>query len=178
MLVQAKPGEFFVVGFAVGLAGKVAILGAPVGNGAGDAVNYLSDTGFTFGRVGLAVEVLADDNVGLQRAPVLRDLAVLLLKQNPTILVLDVCGPRFPLDRRERVNALGAEMRLDFHRAGLRNDRATVPILGLEIILEESLAAVHRALSLFKLHEIDELILSSFSPVVGLSVLSFLPLPV
>jgi hypothetical protein len=132
-------------------------------------VNYLSNTGFTFRSTGLAVKVFADDDVGCQRAPVLWDLAVLLFKQNAAVFVLDVSGSRFPLDRVERIDAFRAEMSLDFHRAGLGNDCATVPILGFEIILEESLAAVHRALSLFKPHEINEPILSSFNPVLGLS---------
>ncbi len=169
VLMQTEPGEFFVVGFAVGLAGEVTVLNTPVSDGASNSMNNLLNAGFTFGSAGFAVKVLADDDVCRQRAPARWNLAVLLFKEDSAVFVLDVSSSRFSLDCVERVDAFRTEMSLDFHRAGLGNDCATVPILGFEIILEESLAAVHRALSLFKPHEINELILSSFSPVVGLS---------
>ena len=153
VLMQAEPGEFLVESLAVFLAGEVAVLNAPVGDCASDSVNDLLDAGFSFGSAGFAIEVFADDNVRRERAPVLWNLAVFLLKQNSAVFVLDVSSSSFPLDCVERINAFRAEMSFDFQRVGLGNDCATVPILGFEIILEESLAAVHRALSLFKPHE-------------------------
>ena len=152
VLVQAQPGELFVVSFTVRLAGEVAVLNSPVSDCTSDSVNDLLNAGFTFGSTGLAIKILADNNIRGQSTPVLRNQAVLLLKQDAAVLVLDMCCTRLPLDCIERVNVFRAEMRLDLHRAGLGNDRSIVPILGFEIILEESLVAVHRALSLVNYH--------------------------
>ena len=43
VLVEAEPGELAVVGLGVFVGGEIAVVAAPVGDGAGDAVDDLSD---------------------------------------------------------------------------------------------------------------------------------------
>ena len=115
MLVDAEPGEFVVEGFGVGVGGEVAVLAAPVGDGAGDAVDELPDAGFAFGGVDFAVEVLADDDVGGELAPGFGDLAVGLFEDDAAAFVLDGGGAPVPGDLVEGVNPLGAEDTGDGH---------------------------------------------------------------
>src|SRR5690606_29268584 len=90
-------------------AGEVAVGLAPVGDGPGDAVHELADARLALRRVHLAVEVLADDDIGGELAPGPGDLAAGLLEDDPAALVLDGRGALLPLDLVEGADALGAE---------------------------------------------------------------------
>ncbi len=43
ILMQTKPGEFIVEAFAIFVGGEIMLLGAPIGNGARDAMNELPE---------------------------------------------------------------------------------------------------------------------------------------
>ncbi len=101
VLVHAEPGEIAVEVFAVLLRFKVAVLDAPVGDRAGDAVHELLDRVLPFGRVDLAVEVLAHDNVRGQLAPGGRDFTGRLLEEHLAVLPLDGGRAELPLRRVE-----------------------------------------------------------------------------
>ena len=118
VLMQAEPGQLAVEPLAVLRRGEVAVLDAPVGDRAGDAVDQLPDAVLALGRADFAVEVLADDDVGGQLAPDRRDFAVVLLEDHLAVLALDLRAADFPLDGREQIFDVGrAEGRVDLEPA-------------------------------------------------------------
>ena len=126
MLVDAEPGKVAVEVLAVLLRLEVAVGDAPVSDGAGHTMHELLDGVLPLGSVNLAIEVLADDDVGRQLAPGGRNLARRLLEEDLAVLPLDGSGAEFPLRRVERAFSLRwAECRLDFDRdpRGCRGSR-------------------------------------------------------
>ena len=107
VLMQAEPGQLAIEPLAVLVAREVAVLRAPIGDRAADAVNDLPDGVLAFRRAVLAVEILADHDVGRKLAPRSRDFAVLLLEQQPAGLVLDLGRAMVPFDRLERIGNVG-----------------------------------------------------------------------
>ena len=110
--MQAEPGQLAVEPLAVGLAGEVAVVGAPVGDRAADAVDELADALFPLAGVHLAVEILVGDHVGGQLAPRGGHLAVFLLEEHFAPLALDRCRAadptgRWQTDRRRRPGKTG-----------------------------------------------------------------------
>ena len=69
--MQAHPGQVAIEILAVFARCEIAVADAPVGNRAGDAVDDLADARLAFGSAGLAVEILADDDVRRQALHVL-----------------------------------------------------------------------------------------------------------
>ena len=117
VLMQAHPGQVAIEILAVLARLEIAVGDAPVGNRAGDAVNHLPDARFAFGRIRLAVEILADDDVGRQSAPGLGNFAVGLLEEDAAPFVLDVGRALVPFDGVERVHIGRTEFRRNFHGA-------------------------------------------------------------
>ena len=113
--MQAEPGQVAIEVLAVFGGGEVAVVLAPIGDRAADAMNELADAVLALGRVDLAVEILADDDVRGQLAPGLGNFAVGLLEEHVARFVLDGGGAiGVPLDRVERIGDVGgAEYRFD-----------------------------------------------------------------
>src|SRR5262249_47277393 len=124
VLVQAEGGELVVEAVGVFLAGEVAVLAAPVADGAGDAVDELADAGLALGSVQLAVEILAGDDVGGELAPGLGDLAIDLLENDAAALVLDGGCALFPFELVVGADALCAEDAGDGHPLASRKSAA------------------------------------------------------
>ncbi len=77
-------------------------------------MDQLPNARLALGRVDLAVEIFADDDVRGQLAPVCRNFAVGLLEQHFAGFALDGGGAQVPLDGVERIgNVLGAEHGID-----------------------------------------------------------------
>ena len=108
ILVDAQVCQLVVEHFAVFL-GEIAILDAPVGDGAANAVDELPDRGSRVRGSLLAVEVLGDDHLGGQERPELRHFDVLLVENYLSTVVRDGRRPSFPLDLVEWIDARGAE---------------------------------------------------------------------
>ena len=126
VLVQAEPGQVAVEVLGVGRRGEIAVLQAPVGDRAADAVDKLPHALLPFRGAVLAVEILVDHDVGGQLAPEDGDFAVLLLEEDLAAFALDGGRPRFPLDRVEGLRhvhrtEVGSIVN---PRAGLRDDLA------------------------------------------------------
>ena len=117
VLMQAHPGQVAIEVLAVLARLEVAVGDAPIGNRPGDAENHLPHARFALRSAGLAVEILADDDVRRQGAPGLGDFAVGLLEEDAAAFVLDLGGPLVPLDGVKRVDAGRTELRRDFHGA-------------------------------------------------------------
>ena len=81
--MQAEPGQLAVEALAVFGRGEVAVVDAPVGDRAADAVDQLPDARLAFGGADFAVEILADDDVGGQLAPGGGNLAVVSARRAP-----------------------------------------------------------------------------------------------
>ena len=112
--MQAEPGQVAVESLAVVGRGEVAVLEAPVGDGPRDPVDQLPDAVFAFGGAVFAIEVLADDDVGRQLAPIGRNFAVFLLEEDFAPFAFDAGGSQFPLDGLERIIDVGrAESLID-----------------------------------------------------------------
>jgi len=109
VLVQAQPRQLAIKPLAVGLAGKIPVLPAPVGDRSRHAMNQLPHAPLPLPRAVLAVEVLADDHVRRQLAPRSRNLAVGLLEQDVAVFVLDRRRTQLPFD--------GFQWVLDVHGA-------------------------------------------------------------
>ena len=101
--MQAEPGQLAVEPLAVGLGGEVAVRGAPVGDGAADAVDELADALLAFAGAHLAVEILVGHDVRGQLAPRGGNFAVLLLEKHLAAFAFDGGGPQIPFDRGERI---------------------------------------------------------------------------
>lgn len=112
MLVGAEPGEFVVEDFAVGLA-EVAVFDAPVGDGAGDAVDELFDGGFALAGVLLAVKILRDDDLGGELRPGLGHFDVFLFEDDFAGVIGDLGGATVPFDLVEGLDLGVAEDALD-----------------------------------------------------------------
>ena len=108
MLIDAEPGEFVVEGFAVGLA-EVAILDAPIGDGAGDAVDELADGGFALAGVLFAVKIFRDDDLGGELRPRLGYLDVFLLEDHLAGIIGDFGGATVPFELVEGLDLGAAE---------------------------------------------------------------------
>ena len=154
--MQAHPGQVAVEVFAVLGRLEIAVGDSPVGNRAGDAENDLLDARLALGSSRLAVEILADDDVGGQALQVFGDFAVGLLEEDVAAFILDVRGPLVPFDRLEGVNARRAKLGCDFHGSGpiqrtvksAAADSRRGPLRKpVQAIRNHSLAVVHRALS-------------------------------
>ena len=116
VLVQAEGRQLVVEPLGVLGGGEVAVVAAPVGDRPGHPVDELADrvlplalrgTAVAAGHV--AVEVLADDDVGGELAPAAGNLAVGLLEDRPAALVLDLRRAEVPVDLVKRADPLGAE---------------------------------------------------------------------
>ena len=87
-------------------------------------MDQLPDARLPLGGADLAVEILADHDVGGQLAPGGGDLAVLLLEEDLAVLPLDGGSAGLPLDGIEGVGHVRrAEERLD-HQARRRRSSA------------------------------------------------------
>ena len=104
VLVDAEPGQVVVENFRVLLRLEVAVLDAPVGDGARDAMDELAHGGLAavlvrVGAVGdVAVEIFRDRDLRRQHAPALRHLDVLLLEDRLAGIVGDLRRALLPLD--------------------------------------------------------------------------------
>ena len=96
--MDEQVGELGREGGEVLRRGEVVLGLGPGGDREDDAVDQLADAGLPLGRVEVAAEVLADDDVGGQLAPGRRDLDVLLLEDELAGLVADGGGPDLPGD--------------------------------------------------------------------------------
>ncbi len=92
VLMESQPSQLAIEIFAVFRARKVSIGHSPIGDRSRDAMNELSDAGFTLGRADLAIEVLIDHDVGCQLAPRDGNFAVVLFEQRITSIVFDFGG--------------------------------------------------------------------------------------
>ena len=76
---------------------EVALLGAPIRDGVDHAADQLPHAGFALRRADLAVEILADNDVGRGLRPVRWDLDVALLEDHRAFIVADGGGAQLPL---------------------------------------------------------------------------------
>ena len=120
VLMQAEPGQLAVESFAIFGGGEIAVVQAPIGDRAAHAVNDLADAVLALGRVVLAVEIFADDDVRGELAPGLGDFDVRLLEEHVARFLLDRGGAiGIPFDRVERIGDVGgAKDRLDRQAIG------------------------------------------------------------
>ena len=77
---------------------EVMLFGAPIGDGVDDAADQLAHAGFALRRAHLAVEILADDDVGGGLGPIRRDFDVALLEDDGALVVADGGGAQLPSD--------------------------------------------------------------------------------
>ena len=96
-LVDAEPSQFVIEHFAVGF-GEITVGDAPVGDGAGDAVDELADGEFAFGGFLFAVEVFGDDDFGGELGPGLGDFDVFLLEDDFAGVIGDFGGAAVPFE--------------------------------------------------------------------------------
>jgi len=80
------------------VSAEVSLGVSPVADSLGDAGDELADAGLALGRVELAVEILAGDDVCGRHRPVLGDLDVFLLEDHVALGVGDLSGTEFPFD--------------------------------------------------------------------------------
>ena len=92
LLVDEEVGELRLERVEVLGRGEVALGLGPGRDRVDDAVDELLDAGLALRRADVAAEVLADDDVGGELAPEVRDLDVLLLEDGLAALVADVRG--------------------------------------------------------------------------------------
>src|SRR6267143_1963761 len=71
VLIQTEPGKLLVKHFAV-FGAEIAVVDAPVGNGAADAVKELANGRFALGGVLLAIKIFRDNDLRGERRPGLR----------------------------------------------------------------------------------------------------------
>ena len=105
--MDAQPGEISVEVFAILTRLEVAVGDPPVGDRPGDAVDELLDGVLALWRVDLAVEILADDDVGRQLRPGGGDLAGRLLEEDLPVLPLDRGRPQIPFGGVKRRRHIG-----------------------------------------------------------------------
>ena len=104
VLVHAEPGQLVVESLGRFRVCEIAVLDAPVGDRAGDAVDELAHRSFAsalvrIGAVGdVAVEILRDGDLRGELAPALRHLDVFLLEDHLAAVVGDFRGAAFPFD--------------------------------------------------------------------------------
>ena len=90
--MQTRPGQIAVEILTVFGRFEVSISDTPIGDRPHDAVDQLTNAGFTLRRSRLTVEVLADDDIRRQGGPCLGNLAVRLLEKDFTRFVFDLSG--------------------------------------------------------------------------------------
>ena len=112
MLVDAKPRQLFVKRFSIFLA-EVSVRDAPISNRPAHAMDQLPNRRFALGGVLFAVEIFGNDHLRRKDRPGLRNLNVLLFKNDLVILVGDFSGPAFPFDLIEGLNFWVAKDSLD-----------------------------------------------------------------
>ena len=112
VLAQAEPRQLVVKHLALLLA-KVAVLDAPVGDGAGHSMDQLPHGGLTLRCALFAKEIFRDYHLGRELRPTLGHLDILLLENDFACLVGDLRSALVPLQFVVRT-ALGiAEHPLD-----------------------------------------------------------------
>ena len=97
VLVQAKPRQLLVKNLAI-LPAEVTVVDAPVGDGAGHAMDQLANGRLPLRRALLAKEIFRDDDLGRKLRPVLGHLDVFLLENDLAALVGDLRRAGIPLD--------------------------------------------------------------------------------
>ena len=103
VLMNAEPRQVAVEILGVGGRGEIAVLQAPIGDGAADAVDKLPHAPLPLRRAVFAVKIFIDYDVRCQLAPKYRNLAVFLFEKNLAAFALDGGRPRFPLNRIKRL---------------------------------------------------------------------------
>jgi len=119
VLVQGEPGELVVKGLGGRRVREVAIRAAPIGNGAGDAMNELADRRFApagvrimpFGRI--AIKVLGDGDLRRERAPAFRHLYLFLPEDGAPGIIGDFRGSLLPFAAVEGRCPRGTENALE-----------------------------------------------------------------
>ena len=114
-MVQAQPGQLIVEHLTVGFA-EVAVLDAPIRDGAADAMDKLPHGSLALRRALLAVKIFGHDNLGGQQRPRLGRLDVFLFENHLPGVVVDLGGAPFPFDLIERVDFCIAENAFDGQR--------------------------------------------------------------
>jgi hypothetical protein len=107
VLMEAEPRQLAVEPLGILVAGEVAVLLSPVGNRPRDAMDQLPHASFALGGAVLAIEVLADDDVGGKLGPAGGNLDVPLLEHGLARFVLDRGTAEFPGDRVEGIGDVG-----------------------------------------------------------------------
>ena len=77
---------------------KIAISLAPIGDRVYHSMHQLAHAALALGRPHLAVEILADDDVGGRLGPVGRNLHIVLFEYDGAFVVRDDGSPQFPGD--------------------------------------------------------------------------------
>ena len=98
LLVHEQVGQLRLEGVEVLIRREVVLGVRPRRDRVDDAVDELADAGLALRRPDVPAEVLADDDVGRELAPRLRDLDVLLLEDGLARFRGDGRGPDLPLD--------------------------------------------------------------------------------
>ena len=117
VLVHAEPGQFFVENFAIFL-GEIAVLDAPIGDGAADAMDQLANGRFALGGVLLAVKIFRDDHFCGEDRPGFRHFDVVLLENDFAAVVGDFGGAFIPFDLVEGLDLRVAEDAIHFEGLG------------------------------------------------------------
>ena len=99
VLMNAQPRQVAVEVLAVFSRGEIAVLQAPIGDRAADAVDKLPHARLALRGAVFAVKIFVDHDVRRQLAPEYGNFAVLLFEQDLAALALDGGRPRFPLNR-------------------------------------------------------------------------------
>ena len=107
MLVEAEPRQVAIEGLAIFRGGEVAIHEPPIGDRAGHAMDELANAVFTFWGAVLAIEILADDDVGRELRPEGGYFTVLLFEEDLAIFVFDRSGAEFPIDGVKGIGSAG-----------------------------------------------------------------------
>ena len=111
--MEQKPSQVVVEGFGIPAGGEIAVLEAPVGNGAADTVNDLPHAFFPLGGSRLAKEILAGNDINSEIAPRTGKFAVILLENGSSAIPFDAGGAGRPFDGVEGIaDIFGAERRL------------------------------------------------------------------
>ena len=110
LLFHQEVGQLIREDLRVLLAGEVAILAAPAGEGLHDAANQLPDAVFPLGRAQRPAKVFRYHHVSGELGPRLGDLDVVLLEHHLALLAGDHGATLLPLDLSERVHPCMGEV--------------------------------------------------------------------
>ena len=103
VLVQAQPAQVTIESFAIFRSVKVTVCDAPIRYRASNTMDQLPNRSLALVDVRwITVEVLADNYVGRQLAPVGRDFAIGLFEEHFAALVFNRSAASFPLNGIER----------------------------------------------------------------------------